>query len=195
MRTGGRLREKEGMPRVVEALQSNVWTGMDFCTDSRPSLMAAAVVAGSSRGGGGGGNMGGTGSSSGSSEREGKPAAALSASMGDGEPEVVSSGPTRFAYAMVRCIAAVSRVHRGSIRVGRCTRRYPMDMVVRVGRCTAENTLNSKAVSKSEIVIWAFFSRAPPFARNGWRCISEIVGGEIVQRVARSRIVPPLTSL
>lgn len=106
------------MPRIVEALQSNVWTGMEFCTDSRPSLMASAAVAGGSKGGGGGGgdgNVGGTGSATGSSERGGEPAA-TSPSMGGGEQEVVSFGSTLTASIV------------------------PMYIVVRVGKFAAKNT-------------------------------------------------------
>ncbi len=81
------------MPRIVEALQSNVWTGMEFCTSNRPSLMAAAAAAAtSSRSGGGGGGGGvadGAGSVSGSSGAE-DGTAALSPSVGDGQQEVVS---------------------------------------------------------------------------------------------------------
>ncbi|CAM9658831.1 unnamed protein product [Scytosiphon promiscuus] len=87
---GGELREKEGVPRIVEALQSNVWTGMEFSTDNRPSLMAAATAApGTSRGdGAGGGNVGGVGSASGSSSGGEGGTAELSPSIGDGEHEV-----------------------------------------------------------------------------------------------------------
>eukprot|EP00903_Cladosiphon_okamuranus_P017799 g16382.t1 len=83
---GGAFREKEGLPRIVEALQSNVWTGMEFCTDSRPSLMAAPAVAGGSKSGGDG-NIDGSGSASTSSVRDGDPAAG-SSSTGPREQEV-----------------------------------------------------------------------------------------------------------
>ena len=53
---GGETREKEGVPRVVEALQSNVWAEMNFCTGSRPSSRS---VGGGGDGGGGGGGIGG----------------------------------------------------------------------------------------------------------------------------------------
>ncbi|CAN0365451.1 unnamed protein product [Ectocarpus sp. 12 AP-2014] len=92
--TGGELREKEGVPRIVEALQSNVWTGMEFLSSNRPSLMAAvatAAVGGSRNDGaaGGGGNVTGTGSVSGSSGGEDGTAAALSSTAGaDGGHEV-----------------------------------------------------------------------------------------------------------
>lgn len=95
-RTGGELREKEGVPRIVEALQSNVWAGMEFLSSNRPSLMAAvatAAVGDSSNdsGAGDGGNIGGTGSVSGSSGGEDGTAAALSSTVGaDGGHEVVS---------------------------------------------------------------------------------------------------------
>ncbi|CBJ28531.1 IRC6, uncharacterised protein interacting with AP adaptor complexes [Ectocarpus siliculosus] len=85
--TGGELREKEGVPRIVEALQSNVWTGMEFLSSNRPSLMAAVATAaaGGSRNDGAagdGGNVGGTGSVSGSSGGEDGTAAALSFAAG-----------------------------------------------------------------------------------------------------------------
>ncbi|CAN0058489.1 unnamed protein product, partial [Ectocarpus sp. 8 AP-2014] len=82
--TGGELREKEGVPRIVEALQSNVWTGMEFLSSNRPSLMAAVATAavGGSSAAGDGGNVGGTGSVSGSSGGEDGTAAALSSTAG-----------------------------------------------------------------------------------------------------------------
>lgn len=113
------------MPRIVEALQSNVWTGMEFCTDSRPSLMAAVPVAGSSggaRGGGGGGRIRGNGSASDASVRGDEPAA-MSPSMGDEGQEVVSLGSMLAYPCMFRCVG----VCRGG-----------------VGKCNAENALMTK---------------------------------------------------
>lgn len=91
------------MPRVVEALQSNVWTGMEFCTDSRPSLTAAVAAAGSSRSGGDG-NVDGAGSASTSSERDGE-AAAVSSSTGRGEQEVVSFGSIHARVSIAHLVA------------------------------------------------------------------------------------------
>lgn len=42
VRQGGESREKEGVPRVVEALQSNLWSDMEFRTQSRPSAPLAS---------------------------------------------------------------------------------------------------------------------------------------------------------
>lgn len=100
---GGELREKEGVPRIVEALQSNVWTGMEFSTDNRPSLMAAASAPPGASRHNGGGDVG-VGSVSGFSTGGEGGTAALSPSVGDGEQEVVSS---RCALGLWACHASV----------------------------------------------------------------------------------------
>ena len=86
---GRDLREKEGVPRVAEAFQSNVWTGMDFRTDSRPSALAAAGRSRGVHGGGGGGDDEvGTGvvpESNGWSSEEAQAEPRGSTSDGDGE--------------------------------------------------------------------------------------------------------------
>lgn len=108
------------MPRIVEALQSNVWTGMEFSTDNRPSLMAAAAaVPGVSRGGGGR-NAGVVGSVSGSSSAGEAGTAELSPSVGDGEQEVVSSlcASACWVPESFRVVAAVASVARVSLLRG-----------------------------------------------------------------------------
>lgn len=76
------------MPRIVEALQSNVWSGIEFCTSSRPSSIAAAGNSYRNTSGGGFGDGGdGIGSVSGFGEGGNFGGGARNAANGAGDEQ------------------------------------------------------------------------------------------------------------